>query len=114
MIDPLLPRAVLGAYSALLMAGGVMGYVKARSRISLIAGIVSGLVGIAAVFLFNSGRTGYYLGIALPSAMIVLFGGRYLATRKFMPSGMLVVISIVVFAIMQVSFMTTMASSVRN
>ncbi len=99
MIEPWVARVVLAVYSALLLVGGVMGYVKAKSRPSLVAGVVSGLVGFGAVALAGSSRGGLYLGAALTGAMSVLFGGRYFTTRKFMPSGMLALASMVVEAV---------------
>ncbi len=100
MIDPSIARFVLAIYSALLLMGGVMGYVRARSRPSLVAGVISGLVGIGAVFLAGSSRNGLYLGVALAAAMLVVFAIRYAKTRKFMPSGMLIAASLVVLAVL--------------
>ena len=92
----------LGVYALLLGIGGLMGYLKAGSRPSLIAGSISALVALAALALSAANhKLGVPLGLLLSITLFVLFGYRYaVKTRKFMPSGLLAIASLVVLAVM--------------
>ena len=92
----------MGIYGVLLAAGGLVGYLKAGSRPSLIAGTISALAAFASLGLCLAGsRLGPALGLVLAIALSALFGYRYaIKTRKFMPSGMLAVVSLVVLLVM--------------
>jgi len=102
MINPMVGHITLGIYAVLLAVGGVIGYVKAGSRPSLIAGLLSAIVVALALGLsFRNHWWGVTLGLLLSVSLFVLFGYRYAAkTRKFMPSGLLAVASLVVIAVM--------------
>jgi uncharacterized membrane protein (UPF0136 family) len=102
MISPTVGQVTLGIYALLLAIGGVIGYVKAGSRPSLIAGSISALAALLALGLsVGNNRLGVPLGLILSIALFVLFGYRYaVKTRKFMPSGLLAVASLVVLAVM--------------
>lgn len=80
--------ATIGIASA---AGGYMGFKKAQSKASLIAGGVSGLVLLAAAGITATGNV--VLGLGLGGATCVALAGRfipgYLKTRKLMPAGMM-------------------------
>jgi uncharacterized membrane protein (UPF0136 family) len=102
MISPTVGQVTLGIYALLLAVGGVIGYVKAGSRPSLIAGSISALAALLALGLsIGNNRMGVPLGLILSIALFVLFGYRYaVKTRKFMPSGLLAVASLFVLAVM--------------
>jgi uncharacterized membrane protein (UPF0136 family) len=102
MISPLVGEIALGIYAVLLGVGGAIGYFKAGSRASLIAGTLSALAAALALALsINQHRWGIPLGLILSICLFVLFGYRYAAkTRKFMPSGLLAVVSLVVLGLM--------------
>jgi len=102
MISPMVGHVTLGIYAVLLAVGGAIGYLKAGSRSSLIAGSISAIVAAQALGLsIRSNRWGVPLGLLLSISLFVLFGYRYAAkTRKFMPSGLLAVASLVVLAVM--------------
>jgi uncharacterized membrane protein (UPF0136 family) len=102
MISPIVGQITLGVYALLLGIGGLMGYLKAGSRPSLIAGSISALAALVAVGLWSTNfRLGVALGLLLSIALFVLFGYRYaVKTRKFMPSGLLAIASLVVLAVM--------------
>ena len=113
MISPTVGQVTLGIYALLLAVGGVIGYVKAGSRPSLIAGSISALAALLALGLsVGNNRLGVPLGLILSIALFVLFGYRYaVKTRKFMPSGLLAVASLVVLAVMFLVMDWTWASS---
>ena len=86
-------------FGLLTIAGGVMGYVKAGSTASLIAGGISGVLLIVAA-------SHVAIGLALGIIVSLLLAGRFLPTffktGKMMPNGMMALLSIVaiVFAIL--------------
>ncbi|MEO5717154.1 MAG: TMEM14 family protein [Chthoniobacterales bacterium] len=89
-------------FGLLTIAGGAMGYVKAGSTASLIAGSISGILLVAAAFLLP----GHVLaGLALGGIVSLLLAARFLPaffrSGKMMPDGMMALLSIlgVVFAI---------------
>lgn len=94
--------ATLVVYALLLGVGGFIGYRKAGSRASLIAGSASAAGALAATALMVwKPLWGEILGVFLSSNLVSLFGYRYaVKTRKFMPSGMLAVVSVLVFVIL--------------
>jgi uncharacterized membrane protein (UPF0136 family) len=100
--SPLIAPVTLGIYAVLLGIGGVIGYLKAGSRASLIAGSISSMAAVVAlVLLIVSKNLGVALGLLLSISLFILFGYRYaVKTRKFMPSGLLAVVSLVVLAVM--------------
>ena len=102
MLNPRFGVVVLGVYGVLLILGGVMGFVKARSRPSLIAGIVSGLITLGAAYISRHDNEdgGFSIGLILAITMFIFFGMRAMTARKFMPMGMMTVSSAAVIAVM--------------
>jgi uncharacterized membrane protein (UPF0136 family) len=98
MISPLVGQITLAIYGVLLAVGGLVGYLKAGSRPSLIAGSLSAVAAFGALALsVANNRLGVPLGLLLSIALFVLFGYRYaVKTRKFM----LAIASMVVLAVM--------------
>jgi uncharacterized membrane protein (UPF0136 family) len=101
-MHPFVGHATLAIYALLLAVGGIMGFVKARSRPSLIAGIVSALAAVAALGLSVLGNPlGRPLGLLLAIVLFVFFGYRFaLRGRVFMPSGLMAVVSLVVVMVL--------------
>jgi uncharacterized membrane protein (UPF0136 family) len=101
-VSPLVGQATLGIYALLLGVGGLIGYLKAGSRPSLIAGMTSAVAAVIALALsVANNRLGVPLGLLLSIVLFLLFSYRYaVKTRKFMPSGLLAVASLVVLAVM--------------
>jgi uncharacterized membrane protein (UPF0136 family) len=96
--------ATIALYSlpvvALLVAvGGIMGFVKAQSKASLIAGIASGLLLLLAFFLALNSANGLFLAAIVNLALIIVFGIRLKKTGKFMPAGLMLVICAVDLAL---------------
>lgn len=75
------------AYAALMLLGGVMGYVKGGSMPSLIAGSASALI-LAGLEKYGGGSVGSNLGQAGVSAgLFVMMMRRFAASGKVMPAG---------------------------
>ena len=84
---------VLMIYGVMLIAGGWMG-AKAGSKVSLIAGSISGIcVFIGLWMAAKDPALGYGFLSALTALLSIMFLVRVIKTKKFMPSGMLLVLS---------------------
>lgn len=83
-------------YGVLMLLGGIFGFVKAGSKASLIMGIISGILIFAGVALLCPAYTTGRAVITFTSFILSgVFGIRLVKTRKFMPAGMLLVLSLV-------------------
>ncbi len=89
-------------FGLLTIAGGVMGYVKAGSTASLIAGSISGILLLVAAFLLpGQVVAGLLLGGIVSLLLAAQFLPAFFRTGKMMPAGMMSLLSIlgVVFAV---------------
>ena len=82
-------------FGALTILGGVIGFVKAGSRASLIAGGVSGVLILVAAWLVMSGQAqaGLILGLVISALLDMRFLPAFVKTKKPMPAGMMAVLS---------------------
>jgi uncharacterized membrane protein (UPF0136 family) len=88
-------------YGSLAIAGGAMGYVKARSKPSLISGLASGiLLLVAAAMQWQGLAFGLLLAQVVTAALVLVFALRLFKTRKFMPAGLMLVAGIAAFSIL--------------
>ena len=92
-----MPVTVLWVYIVLLLVGGVMGLVKAGSKISLITSSVFAL--LLALCVLGIIRP-FYVADVLVGLLLVVFGIRFAKGRKFMPSGLMLGLSAVVLAVL--------------
>ena len=90
------PAKVLWVYIILLVVGGLIGFLKAKSKVSLImsVGFAAALSLCAAGIVFQP-----YMADVLLAALLVVFAIRVAKTKKFMPAGMLLVITIIALAL---------------
>jgi uncharacterized membrane protein (UPF0136 family) len=90
-----LVRLYLFGFGVLTVAGGVMGFVKAKSRPSLIAGSLSGALLILAGYLvLTHGRLGLLIGLGVSAALAARFVMTYRKSKKVMPAGLMAVLGI--------------------
>lgn len=95
------PAWVAFAYGGIVLAGGVAGFVMARSRPSLIAGIASAALLLGAGMLMLRGeRAGWIGAMAVAGLLLAFFAARWLKGRKFMPAGMMVLASAAALALL--------------
>jgi uncharacterized membrane protein (UPF0136 family) len=80
-------QVVLWIYIVLLVVGGVLGYMLARSRVSIISASVFAL----ALVLCAEHVIPFGVSTWLLVALLVVFGVRLASTRRFMPSGLMLV-----------------------
>lgn len=83
-------------FGLLTIVGGVIGYVKAGSTASIIAGSVSGIALIIAAFLLQGNLV---LGLAIAGLVSILLAGRFIPafmkTGQAMPAGLMSVLSVI-------------------
>ncbi|NEU81842.1 hypothetical protein G1O98_22980 [Nostoc sp. UIC10630] len=89
------------AYGILAIAGGIIGYIQARSKVSLLSGSISGLLLILAAYFQLQGQTwGSILAVLVTGILVVVFAVRLAKTRKFMPAGLMTILGMVALAVM--------------
>ena len=93
------PHTVLWIYILLLLVGGLIGFLKAGSKVSLITSAVSA----AALIVTNIPgllEPGLARGAAdvIMAALLVVFAIRLGKTKKFIPSGLMLVITALALA----------------
>ena len=81
-------------FAVVIGAGGVAGYLKGKSKISLISGSVSAVLLAIAWFLARqTPGTGLMMAAGIAVALVIVFGIRLMKTRKFMPAGTMTIAS---------------------
>lgn len=82
-------------FGILAIVGGAIGYKQAGSQVSLLSGLISGLLLlIGAYLLFAGSAFGLSLSAIVSLLLIVVFAIRLAKTRKFMPAGLMIVLGI--------------------
>ena len=90
-------NAVLYVYAALVLGGGVMGYVKAGSTMSLVMSGIAAAVVVIGVIVSKSNQTlGYGICGAVALILAGFFAYRVSATGSMMPGAGVIALSIVV------------------
>ena len=96
---------VFWIYIILLLAGGLIGFFKANSKISLIASAV------AAALLILTRAPGIFqpafarwLTNAIMAALLIVFAMRLVKTKKFIPSGLMLLLTILALALRNIRF----------
>ena len=84
---------ILWIYILLLIAGGLMGYIKAKSKASVIASSISALplILVGLKILPSS------LASILLAVLLILFGTKYIRSGTFIPSGIMCILTLFTF-----------------
>ena len=83
-------------FGALTIAGGVVGYVKAGSVASIIAGSVTGVLLLVAAFLLPEHRAmGLATAFIISLLLAAQFVPRFIRTGRVMPAGMMSILSVI-------------------
>ena len=92
---------VLWIYIVLLVVGGLIGFLKAGSKVSLIMSVV-----FAALLSLCATRVIFqpYVADILLAALLVVFGMRLAKTKKFMPSGLMLMLTVAALALRHIQF----------
>jgi len=83
-------------FGVLTIAGGVMGYAKAGSTASIIAGSICGILLLLAAYLLPGNLV---VGLALAAVVSIALAGRFvpafIKTGSLMPAGLMSVLSVI-------------------
>ncbi|HKW29048.1 MAG TPA: TMEM14 family protein [Verrucomicrobiae bacterium] len=96
---------VFWVYVVLLLLGGLFGFYKGKSKVSLITSVVS-----AALLVLTTLRGIFEPAFArdlanlILAALLVVFAIRLAKTKKIMPSGLMLVLTILVLALRNLKF----------
>ncbi len=89
-------------YGVMLILGGVMGFLKAHSKMSLITGVVSGLIVLLSCKM-NS-KSSYLYVSAISLVLAGFFSFRFAHSHLFMPAGLMLILSTTTFCIVGLSW----------
>jgi uncharacterized membrane protein (UPF0136 family) len=82
-------------FGVLTIAGGIVGYVKAGSVASIIAGSISGVLLLIGAFVLPEHRmAGLVMGLIVSLLLAVRFIPAFLRTGKVMPAGLMAALSV--------------------
>lgn len=95
------PELILWIYIVLLVIGGVIGFVKAKSKPSLIA---SSIFAVALALVNLRIINVNHLADILLGLLIIVFAMRYAKTKKFMPAGLMIILTVSALALRHVNF----------
>ena len=85
---------IVAAYGIFNGVGGVIGYLKAKSTVSLVAGSISGVLLLLCAYGIRQGSRAALLGsLAIAFALGMRFLGTYLKKRRVMPDLLMVLLS---------------------
>ena len=88
-------------YGVLLIVGGVAGYIRAGSRISLFSGGVSGCVILLAFWLgFRSTPVAFSIGGIVAAVLMITMGIRSLRTGHVVPAGLIAMMSLATLVVL--------------
>ncbi len=98
-------NTILWIYIILLLVGGMIGFFKAGSKVSLMTSAVAAAVLVVAAIpsLFDL-RVRQGLADVIMAVLLVVFAFRLTKTKKFMPSGLMLAITIAALALRHVQF----------
>lgn len=95
-------------YGVVVLLGGVMGYIKAKSQVSLLSGVGSGIALVIAWFICTqNSMAGLALAALLGLILSIVFIMRFIRTRSFMPSGLMMLLSMAATVVFVLGLLST-------
>jgi uncharacterized membrane protein (UPF0136 family) len=83
-------------FGALTIIGGVIGYVKAGSLPSIIAGAITGVLLLVAGWILPANRTaGLVIGLIVSLLLAAQFVPKFIRTKSVMPAGLMSILSVI-------------------
>lgn len=94
-------KATILVLSVLMLAGGAMGFIRKKSKVSLIAGGASAILLLASFFIsLNNARTGLAIADGIALTLMIVFAVRLAKTRVLMPGAAIFVICLIGLVLM--------------
>ncbi len=83
-------------FGILTIAGGIIGYVKAGSVASIIAGSITGILLLVGAFLLPEHRAiGLATAFIISLLLAAQFAPKFIRTGRVMPAGMMAILSVI-------------------
>ena len=83
-------------FGALTIIGGIIGYVKAGSLPSIIAGAITGILLLVAGWILPTNRVaGLMMALVISLLLAVQFLPKFIRTGKVMPAGLMSILSVI-------------------
>jgi uncharacterized membrane protein (UPF0136 family) len=93
-------NTILWIYIVLLLVGGMIGFLKAGSKVSLITSSIAAallvLTAMPGVLTYTFRRN---MADIIMAALLIVFAIRLTKTKKFMPSGMMLILTLAALAL---------------
>ena len=84
------------AFGVLTIAGGIVGYAKAGSVASIVAGSITGILLLVAAFLLPQHRAiGLATAFTISLLLAAQFVPKFIRTGRVMPAGMMAILSVI-------------------
>lgn len=95
-------ETVFVIYGLLLFIEAVTSYYRGSGKPSFIAGLLSGILMLASagLMLMNQASLGVSIGVGVMLAMMGVFGSRYMSTRRFFPTGVMMTLSLLALGVL--------------
>jgi uncharacterized membrane protein (UPF0136 family) len=95
------PTKILWIYIVLLVIGGLIGLLKGKSKVSLTMSVIfAALLSLCAANVIVQP----YVAEILLALLLVVFGMRLAKTKKFMPAGLMLVLTLATLALRNIRF----------
>ncbi|KAK4520785.1 tyrosine protein phosphatase 1 [Mucor velutinosus] len=83
------------AYGLTVFAGGLIGYIKAQSAMSLLAGTLFGALAALGAYQVSNDPKNVTLALVVSLLLLYVMGNRFYRGRKFMPAGLVSLLSLI-------------------
>ncbi|XP_051543180.1 transmembrane protein 14Cb [Myxocyprinus asiaticus] len=84
-------------YAALITIGGIIGYAKAGSLMSLVAGLLFGIAAFVGASQMSKNDRNIWVSLGTSGSLTSVMGVRFLSSWKIMPAGLMAGASLLMF-----------------
>ncbi|XP_070556116.1 transmembrane protein 14C-like [Ptychodera flava] len=80
-------------YAVVVTVGGIIGYVKAGSTMSLMSGLCFGALAFLGAYQTSQNPRNFYIALGTAAILAGVMGMRFSKSGKFMPAGLVCILS---------------------